>query len=192
MRLPQTSVFYLQQAVLFLRAFQRRCYYRQECRMLFQLFFFQLKLHCKGLEKQNKTKYAVRDQPESIYLNEFLHSQNSAFETVELYIGFHIVTIRYIFMHLSKTETKNCVRAKARKTISFISSFMTCTLKNYFIMDSFSHQPFLVNTVKCFRIRPISINESCIFIFLPDPYYCIRYFVHFDNVAMNNIGNKLF
>lgn len=42
--------------------------------------------------------------------------------------------------------------------------FMTCTLKNYFIMDSFSHQPFPVNTVKCFRIRPISITESCIFI----------------------------
>lgn len=167
MRLPQTSVFYLQQAVLFLGAFHRRYYHRQECRMLFQLiFFFQLKLHCKGLEKQNKTKHAVRDQPESVYLSEFLHSQNSGFETVELYIGFHIFTIRYIFMHLSKTETKNCVRAKARKTISFISSFMTCTLKNYLIMDSFSHQPFPVNTVKCFRIRSISINERCIFIFI--------------------------
>lgn len=95
-------------------------------------------------------------------------------------------------MLLSTTETKNCARAKARKTIIFISSFISCTLKNYFTVDTFSHQLFPVNTVKCFRIRPIHITESCIFIFYQAHYYCISSFVPFDNVAMNNIGNKLF
>lgn len=65
MRLPYqfsgTSVFYLQQAVLFLRAFRRRCYHIKNVECSFSFFFFQLKLPCKELEKQNKAKLAVRD-----------------------------------------------------------------------------------------------------------------------------------
>lgn len=166
MRLPYqfsgTSVFYLQQAVLLLRAFRRRCYHIQECRMLFQLIFFQLKLHCKELKtKQSKTcsKRLAR-----VYLSEWVSAVRTAvLKLWNFTLDFTFLLSEIFLCSCPQRKQKIVPGLKLERQLSLYSLLWLVLLK-IILLWTLSHQPFPVNTVKCFRIRPIRITESCIFI----------------------------